>query len=98
MLHAERALRGGGKVIFEAPFADFPSGTFIELNAEAFLVWHGRLLHWSFGGYSEGRLPPAQSALVRVLTPASVVRVFSSGFVPDIHVSGNKPTCQEKNC
>lgn len=88
VMHTERALRGGGKVSFEAPFADLPAGTFIELGTEAFLIWHGRLLRWSFAGYSESQLPPAPATRARVLTPASVVRVFRSGFIPGVHVSG----------
>lgn len=89
-MHAERALRGGGKVTFEAALVDLPPGTFIELGGEAFLVWCGGLLRWSFAGYSGAQLLHAPSTPVRVLTPASVVRVFRSGFVPGVHASADR--------
>lgn len=78
---------GGGKVTFEAPLADLPPGTFVELGGEAVLVWRGGLLGWSFAGYSGASLPSMPSTSVRVLTPASVVRVFRAGFVPGVHAS-----------
>ena len=87
VMHAERALRGGGKVTFDAPLADLPPGTFIEFGKDALLVWRHGLLRWSFSGYSRVHSPPAPSTLARVLTPASVVRVFRSGFVPGIDAS-----------
>jgi hypothetical protein len=86
-MHAERALRGGGKVTFDAPLGELPSGTFIELDGAAFLVWRGGLLRWSFDGYSGGQSLPVPSTAVRVLTPASIVRVFRAGFVPSVHAS-----------
>ena len=72
---------------FEAPLAELPAGTFIELGGEAFLVWRGGLLRWSFVGYGSAPLPFAPSTPVCVLTPRSVVQVFRSGFVPTVHVS-----------
>ena len=90
VLHAERARRGGGKVTFEALLAELPPGAFIEVDGEAFLVWRGGLLRWSFDGYSGGQSLPASSTRVRVLTPASVVRVFRSGFVPGVHASAGR--------
>ena len=83
IMHAERVTRGGGKASYEAPVADLPSGTFIELGAEAFLVWEKRLLRWSFSGYCGALEPPAPSTRVRVLTPAGIVRMFRSGFIPN---------------
>ena len=85
-LHAERALRGGGKVTFVAKLKDLPAGAFIELGGEAFLFWGGRFLKWSFSGYC----PAPQLFLPRevtVLTPASIVAVLRLGFTPQVHVS-----------
>ena len=87
VMHAERALRGGGKVTFDAPLGDLPPGTFVELGGEAVLVWRGGFLRWSFAGYNGAPLPSAPSTPVRVLTPISIVHVFRSGFVPTVHVS-----------
>jgi hypothetical protein len=90
VLHAERADRGGGKVTFDAPFGEVPPGAFIELGGDAFLVWRGALRRWSFEGYGGVVTPPAPSAIVRVLTPASIVRMFRSGFVPGVHGSAGR--------
>ena len=87
IIHSERAAKGGGKITFEAPINDLPRGTFIDVDGVALLVWRGALLPWSFDGYGPARdvLPP--KTFVRVLTPASVVRVFASGFTPKVHLS-----------
>lgn len=86
VLHAERAVRGGGKPTFAAALNALPSGTFFELDNAMHLVWQGRTHCWSFGGYSRSDLPFG-SQQVRVLTPASIVRMFEQGFVPQVHAS-----------
>ena len=86
-LHADRAIRGGGKVTFQTRFEDLPPGAFIELGGDAFLYWAGELHRWSAYGYSEARseLPPSE--VVTVLTPVSIVRVLQRGFAPQVHES-----------
>ncbi len=86
-LHAERAIRGGGKAVFEAEFVNLPSGTFIELEGKALLHWSGNLYSWSATGYTlfEGSLEP--SKVVTVLTPFSIVGIFRLGFTPQVHES-----------
>lgn len=87
IIHAERAAKGGDKATFDAQLMALRDGTLVEVGGVAMLVWHGELLPWTFEGYRSAAptLPP--STTVRVLTPASVVRAFESGFIPQVHSS-----------
>lgn len=88
ILHSERAIRGGGKQTFEAQLSELPTGSMFEHDGKAFLVSDHGHLPWSFEGY----LSPMtlnRTAKVRVLTPQSVVKAFSAGFVPEMHPSAN---------
>lgn len=87
LLHTERARRGGGKVTYEEELSALPDGTMIELDAVAYLVWRTRLQRWSFNGYSRDEAPWLSEGTVRVLTPASIVRTFRTGFRPAVHDS-----------
>jgi hypothetical protein len=86
-LHAERAIRGGGKVIYDERFHHLPPGTFIEFEGAPHLLWHGQLHPWSHHGYGPPRPALPASAHVRVCTPASIVALFRSGFTPQVHES-----------
>jgi hypothetical protein len=88
ILHAERTRRGGGKVTYEEKLQDVPDGAMIELDTSAYLLWEQRLLKWSFSGYSHNESSRLSQQRVRVLTPASIVRLFRHGFRPDVHESG----------
>ena len=85
-LHAERAIPGGGKVMFSAAVKDLPSGTMFEHEGAAFLVWKGAIHRWSFDGYTPSSLQVDTQA-VNVLTPASIVRMYANGFIPDVRAS-----------
>ncbi len=89
VLHTERAIAGGGKVKFVAALNTLPPGTLFEQEGEAFLVWKGRVHRWSFDGYNRSPLQIGPQA-VNVLTPASIVRTFQSGFDPSVHVSAEQ--------
>ncbi len=86
-LHAERAIRGGGKVTFEMPFEEIPDGACIEIDNRALLRWHGVLWHWGWNGYEQYDSKPAASDLVIVLTPKSMVKALQHGFRPQVHES-----------
>jgi len=86
VLHNERAARGGGKVTHQASLGSLPSGTMFQMEGAAYLVWKRKVFAWSFGGYTPVAVFPA-SKEVAVPTPASLVRMFSSGFAPCVHVS-----------
>ncbi|WP_210411845.1 hypothetical protein [Noviherbaspirillum sp. UKPF54] len=85
-LHPERTRRGGGKVTYEAALATLPTGSMFQHDINAYLVFAGRYMPWSFAGYGLAVSFPT-SAVVTVLTPQSVVAAFSSGFVPYVHES-----------
>lgn len=85
-LHAERAIRGGGKVTYETVVSELPVGTLFEHNASSFLLSPRGLLPWSFDGYGAPQaIDPDQ--VVRVLTPRSIVNTFKTGFIPYMHPS-----------
>jgi len=86
VLQAER-LSEGEKKTFVAELASLPEGTMIELNGKAYLIWRERLYQWSFAGYTEDKAKRAPATRVQVLTPASIVRMYANGFVPQVHVS-----------
>lgn len=85
-LHKERAIRGGGKLTYQAKLADLPYGTFVQMDERAFLVHDGRLLEWSFDGYVVS-ISLEGEKLVEVLTPWSIVELFKQGLKPKIHSS-----------
>jgi hypothetical protein len=87
VLHAQRAIRGGGKKTWLAHPAELPPGTFIEYRDRPHLIWIGRLWRWTFAGYEDPVPMSVAAADVTVLTPQSIVRVFASGFTPQAHDS-----------
>ncbi len=87
VIHAERVTEGRRKRTFTAQLGGLPAGTMIEVNGTPLLVWRGKLLPWSFEGYGKSLTSLPSSTSVQVLTPASVVRVFASGFTPQVHLS-----------
>jgi len=87
VLHSERVFEDKRKRTYSAHFGTLPQGTFIEIEGKALLLWRGKLLEWSFEGYSRSNSSLSPSLSVAVLTPASVVRMFTSGFTPKVHVS-----------
>lgn len=89
VIHAERAAKGGDKLTYEALIKDLPDGTLVDVGGVALLVWRDELLPWTFDGYGRAIPTLPLSTSVRVLTPASVVRVFESGFSPEVHASAN---------
>jgi len=88
VLHAERAIRGGGKQTYTAQLDSLPSGTFVEYRRMPHLIWRGRLWPWSFRGYAASVEPHAIEVVV--LTPKSIVRIFRSGLLlPQVQESAN---------
>jgi hypothetical protein len=86
-LHSERAVRGGGKRTWQAEPGGLPSGTIIEHGGHPHLILAGKLWPWSFSGYGEPLPANTAAAQVTVLTPRSIVRVFKTGFRPQVHAS-----------
>lgn len=85
-LHAERAISHGGKATYEARLVELPIGSVFEHESAAYLVATQGYLPWSFEGYGAPyRIDPR--AVVKVLTPRSIVRAFAVGFTPRVHLS-----------
>ena len=89
-LHEERVDSSRSQVRFAASIDDLPDGVFVTLpsNADklAFLLWRGKLLAWSPGGYRERHHRP-RGVRVNVLTPASTVAAIRNGYTPAVHPS-----------
>jgi hypothetical protein len=84
-LHAERVRRGGEKVVYTAPLRSLPAGTFIDLAGRAVLIGDDALREWSPEGYTTDGSTIDADRDVTVLTPSSVVRMFSRGFRPLVY-------------
>lgn len=80
-LHAERAVRGGGKLTYMAGLDALPRGAMFVVDGVAYLVHRDGFLPWSFDGYGPSRELPGD-AVVEVLTPRSVVAAIGQGFAP----------------
>ncbi len=87
VLHAQRAIRGGGKNTWQARPAELPAGTFVEHRGRPHLIWNGKLWPWTFAGYEDPVPVKAAAARITVLTPQSIVRVFQTGFTAQVDAS-----------
>jgi hypothetical protein len=88
-LHAERLNPDGSKRRFEANLDELPDGVFLTRRGpveRAYLLWKGRLVVWSPGGYRD-RLPRPNGGRVTVITPKSTVEVLRAGYGPEVHAS-----------
>lgn len=85
-LHRERCGRRRAKVTYQAPFDSLPNGSFVEIEASAWLVWDEALLLWTPDGYTRKEPRPA-GATATVLTPRPVVECFRAGYQPETHPS-----------
>jgi hypothetical protein len=86
VLHAERAISGGGKRTYDARLVELPHGAIFEHEDVVYLLSARGYLPWSFSGYGEPKVIEAAS-IVKVLTPRSIIRAFVVGFVPTAHPS-----------
>ncbi|MBR0695193.1 hypothetical protein [Bradyrhizobium lablabi] len=86
VLHSER-LERGRKRLHPLPTAllELPDGAMVQANGESYLVTGGKVLRWSFAGYSHADMtgPPM------LLTPPSTIRAFQAGYRPMLHPSAN---------
>src|SRR5690606_20619697 len=78
----EQRMQDNVKVTFQQDRMQLPHGTMFKVGEECYAVCDDRVLIWSFEGYTpanEQRLP----GIVDVLTPRSVVAIYSEGFRPE---------------
>ena len=83
-LNADRLAGPGIRRTYLAPLADLPDGTMVDLKEAPFLVWGGRLLAWTPGGYLDRQARPP-GAQVTVITPRATVAVLAAGYRPVLH-------------
>jgi hypothetical protein len=84
-LHRER-LDGRGKRRHRLAADDLPDGAFIAVDEKPFALLGGRLLAWTASGYANPRTRP-RGGEVDVLTPPSILAVFTAGYRPRWHDS-----------
>ncbi|MBO4226324.1 hypothetical protein [Bradyrhizobium neotropicale] len=88
VLHRERLDRGRKRLHpLPIPLANLPDGAMVQAGEESYLVVGGKLLRWSFAGYSRGDIDMAGAML---LTPPSTVRAFAAGYQPVLHPSATQ--------
>jgi hypothetical protein len=86
-LHAERVQsRTRRQVTRPAMLYTLPDGAMVRHEGVISLVVRGRLLPWSFHGYSEPQVL-SPTTIVELLTPASTVATLAAGYQPIIHPS-----------
>lgn len=90
-LHRERAGKDKSKMTFQAYVGELPDGAIFDHAGSAYLVWRGLLRKWTHHGYVADDAQITQSTTVNVLTPASIVKMYSHGFVPEVHQSAEQP-------
>lgn len=89
VLHNERTVPGGEKRTFDAPLVELPRGAIFEYEEIAYLVAAAGYLSWSFDGYGAPKVID-EAAVVKVLTPRSIVRAYANGFAPIVHQSASE--------
>lgn len=78
-LHRERIGKGGAKVTYQAALDSLPDGSFVAIEAAAWLVWDGALLLWTPEGLCPQGTAPGRRHRDRPHTAADR-RVFSGGI------------------
>jgi hypothetical protein len=86
-LHGDRLVRTGVRRSYQAPLSGLPSGVMVDLDGSAFLVYGGRLLAWTPGGYVYR--PVQAPSSVTVITPRATVATLTAGYRPVIHPSAD---------
>jgi hypothetical protein len=85
-MHADRLVRPGVRRSYSARLSSLPDGVMVSVGGTPFLVWGGRLLAWTPGGYRSSGQSPAEDT-VTVITPRATVAVLTAGYRPVVHPS-----------
>lgn len=85
IIQAERIAADKSKVTYLENLKALPNGTFIFYNDNAYLFNDDKLFLWHAAGYEKPIALP-QAKKLPVLTPQSVVNMFSAGYVPQMAV------------
>ena len=88
-IHQDRLTLDKNKKTFEDKLCALPVGTFFEYESKAIVIFNqNHYLVWSFDGYTN-RIKLSPDFDVKVLTPRSLVQIFSEGFTPFFHSSAH---------
>ena len=83
IIHAERMAADKSKVTFKENPQKLPDGTFVLYNDKRYLINQHKMYLWTPFGYEAGINLYAANK-VEVLTPASIVNAFASGYIPQM--------------
>lgn len=85
ILHNERMNKEGLKKTHTENNSNLPDGTFVLAESEPYLIFNKKLYLWTPSGYAKEK-PFAISGKLIVLTPASVVKAFQAGYIPQMKI------------
>jgi hypothetical protein len=85
IIQIERISSDQSKVTYEERLAVLPNGTFVSYRDEAYLIKDGKMYLWTTAGYKKP-IPFPDLAVLPVLTPKSIVNMFSAGYLPQFAV------------
>jgi hypothetical protein len=85
IIQLERITADQSKVTYKEKLAVLPNGTFVSYQDNAYLVNGGKLYLWTSAGYEKPIAFPDLPTLW-VLTPKSIVNMFSVGYLPQVAV------------
>lgn len=85
VIHNERIDTDGRKVTYRETIKNLPTGTFILMNGEPYLIAGKDLFHWTPFGYGQKLREPVNEKAT-VLTPRSVVNTFTAGYTPQMAI------------
>jgi hypothetical protein len=86
IVHEQRFASRKNDVTQERAIADLPDATMVAIEGVPHAVRGGRLLRWSFEGYSDAR-PRRSVQRATLMTPALFVTILAIGFKPRWHDS-----------
>lgn len=89
-LHQERHASAKSRPSTDPSMTDtLPDGTVVSNGRTAYALRDGKLLHWSFAGYSRGA-PEIDRQRLQVVTPPATVEVLRAGYRPVWHPTAER--------
>ena len=83
-LHAERLVaRTRRRRLHDVPWPDVPTGAFVLVDDESYLVRPDRLVAWTTSGYGAAQ-GKSRRGLASVLTPPTTLTALRNGYDPQI--------------
>jgi hypothetical protein len=83
VIHGERLNSLQQKPTIQLSSSRVPDGTFVEIDKEPFLFNKGNLHQWTAFGYTKSFVI-AETVMLTLLTPCSIVNALAAGYEPQI--------------